>query len=163
MALPPWRWPAKVGWGLLFVNIVHGFVASLLLTITASSAISGDLKDTPDGQTWEELTADNPWLPKFLDQFLRFLGVAWLGMSIFGFVITWRPFRQEARWAWIVLWVYPIYQLQQASDFLFRDNPQAFGFGFHVGLAILGLAGLAITAPRFFRSGPSDTKPQPSR
>lgn len=140
---------------------MHGFVASLLLTITASDGFSGDLKDTPDGQTWEELAAENPWLPNFLDQFLRFLGVAWLGMSIFGLAIALRPFRHEARWAWIVLWVYPLYQLYQASDFLFREDV-AFGLGFHIVLAILGFAGLAMTASRFFPSGTPEIQPQGS-
>lgn len=94
-----------------------------------------------------------------MNQWLRFLGIAWLGMSIFGLAINLRPFRQEIPWAWIVLWVYPLYQLYQASDFLFREGV-LFGLLFHIALAVLGIAGLAMTAPRFFGAGRPNVQPQ---
>lgn len=152
MSTTRWAWPARIGWGLVLLNVAHGILGALVLTVAGSGALSGDLKDSPEGMTWEELAAEEPWLARFLDPFLRLLGVAWLAMGVLGLAVAWRPFRDEARWAWAVLWVYPLHQLFQASDFLFREGAM-FGLFFHVALAALGIAGLALTASRFFGAG----------
>lgn len=163
MDQPEWRWPAKVGWNLLFLQGAYGLVSSLLLATIPLRIVSGG-DQMPEGKSWDDLKAENPWLPAFLQQFLRLWGVSWLAMSILGLAITWRPFRQEAQWAWFALWVYPVLQVYQATDFLTSTNPQdaSFGLGFHLALAVLGFAALALTASRFFRSGPPATGPRPS-
>jgi hypothetical protein len=41
--------------------------------------------------------------------YLRAVGVALVGMGIFGTVITTTAFRRRERWAWFVLWYYPVF------------------------------------------------------
>jgi uncharacterized membrane protein HdeD (DUF308 family) len=43
--------------------------------------------------------------------FLRTIGVASVGMGIFGVMITVIPYRRRERWAWFTLWYYPIFWL----------------------------------------------------
>jgi hypothetical protein len=39
----------------------------------------------------------------------RFLGTLLLGMVVFGLAVILRPFRMGERWAWWVLWYYPVF------------------------------------------------------
>jgi uncharacterized membrane protein HdeD (DUF308 family) len=43
--------------------------------------------------------------------FLRTIGVASIGMGVFGMMITLIPYRRRERWAWFTLWYYPIFWL----------------------------------------------------
>jgi hypothetical protein len=41
--------------------------------------------------------------------FLRAIGVASIGMGLFGVMITVIAYRRAERWAWFTLWYYPIF------------------------------------------------------
>lgn len=41
--------------------------------------------------------------------FLRTIGVASIGMGLFGLLITLIPYRRAERWAWFALWYYPVF------------------------------------------------------
>ncbi len=41
--------------------------------------------------------------------YLRAIGVALIGMGIFGVLITTIAYRRRERWAWFVLWYYPVF------------------------------------------------------
>ncbi len=41
--------------------------------------------------------------------FLRAIGVASMGMGLFGVMITLIPYRRHERWAWFTLWYYPVF------------------------------------------------------
>ena len=43
--------------------------------------------------------------------FLRSIGVASIGMGLFGVLITLIPYRRRERWAWLTLWYYPLFWL----------------------------------------------------
>jgi hypothetical protein len=43
--------------------------------------------------------------------YLRTIGVASIGMGLFGVMITLIPYRRRERWAWFTLWYYPIFWL----------------------------------------------------
>jgi len=43
--------------------------------------------------------------------FLRTIGVASVGMGLFGVMITLIPYRRRERWAWFTLWYYPLFWL----------------------------------------------------
>ena len=43
--------------------------------------------------------------------FLRAIGVASIGMGLFGVMITTIAYRRRERWAWFTLWYYPIFWL----------------------------------------------------
>ena len=40
---------------------------------------------------------------------LRAIGVASIGMGIFGVTISTIPYRRRERWAWLTLWYYPVF------------------------------------------------------
>jgi uncharacterized membrane protein HdeD (DUF308 family) len=42
-------------------------------------------------------------------QAFRAIGVASVGMGLFGVVITLFPYRRHERWAWFALWYYPVF------------------------------------------------------
>lgn len=42
-------------------------------------------------------------------RWVRALGIATTGMGLFGTVITLMPYRRKQRWAWFILWYYPIF------------------------------------------------------
>jgi len=44
--------------------------------------------------------------------FLRTIGVASIGMGLFGLMITVIPYKRRERWAWFTLWYYPIFLLE---------------------------------------------------
>jgi hypothetical protein len=41
--------------------------------------------------------------------YLRAIGVASIGMGLFGFLITLIAYRRRERWAWFALWYYPVF------------------------------------------------------
>ena len=41
--------------------------------------------------------------------YLRAIGVASIGMGIFGLLITTVAYRRHERWAWFALWYYPVF------------------------------------------------------
>jgi hypothetical protein len=43
--------------------------------------------------------------------YVRAIGVASIGMGLFGSVITMTAFRRRERWAWVALWYYPVFWL----------------------------------------------------
>lgn len=51
------------------------------------------------------------FLPDEGEGFLRTVGVASIGMGLFGGAIALGPFRRRERWAWLVLWYWPLFWL----------------------------------------------------
>ena len=41
--------------------------------------------------------------------YMRAIGVASIGMGVFGLLITTIAFRRRERWAWFALWYYPLF------------------------------------------------------
>ncbi len=41
--------------------------------------------------------------------YMRAVGVAPIGMGLFGVLITMIPYRRRERWAWFALWYYPLF------------------------------------------------------
>lgn len=48
-------------------------------------------------------------LPDSSAGYLRAIGVASIGMGVFGVMITLTAFTRRERWAWLVLWYYPAF------------------------------------------------------
>src|ERR687883_12129 len=57
---------------------------------------------------------------------LRAIGVASIGMGIFGLLITTIAYRRRERWAWFVLWYYPVFWFFRKSG---EAETRAFGLG----------------------------------
>jgi uncharacterized membrane protein HdeD (DUF308 family) len=83
--------------------------------------------------------------------FLRAIGVASIGMGLFGVLITVIPFRRRERWAWFSLWYYPLFWL---AHFL-GGLPPGQDHIHQVVFIVLSLFGLLISAGDFFPSRPA--------
>ena len=78
--------------------------------------------------------------------FLRAIGVASMGMGLFGVMITIIPFRGQERWAWFTLWYYPVFW----SVHLFGNLPPGQDHVHQVVFLILSLASLLLSMSTFF-------------
>ena len=74
----------KIAWASLAIIGVAIFVFGLIVTVWPDSS--------------------NPL-------FLRTIGVASIGMGLFGVMITIIPYKRRERWAWFTLWYYPVFWL----------------------------------------------------
>ena len=72
----------------------------------------------------------------------RAIGVASIGMGLFGIVLTIRGLRQRELSAWVALCFYPVFWLAH----LVADLPPAKDHVHQVVLIVVSLAGLALTA-----------------
>lgn len=78
--------------------------------------------------------------------FLRAIGVASIGMGLFGLMITVIPYRRRERWAWIALWYYPVFWL---AHFL-GGLPPGQDHIHQIVFIVLSLISLLISAREFF-------------
>lgn len=78
--------------------------------------------------------------------FLRAIGVASIGMGLFGIMITVFAYRRCERWAWYILWYYPIFW---SAHFL-GGLPPGQDHIHQIVFIILSLAGLLIPVREFF-------------
>ena len=78
--------------------------------------------------------------------FLRAIGVASIGMGLFGLMITVFAYRRGERWAWYILWYYPIFW---SAHFL-GGLPPGQDHIHQIVFIILSLAGLLIPVREFF-------------
>ena len=69
---------------------------------------------------------------------LRAIGVASIGMGLFGVVITAIPYRRRERWAWFTLWYYPIFWIAHLLGGLPPGNEHVHQIVF-IGLSLVGL------------------------
>ncbi len=78
--------------------------------------------------------------------FLRAIGVASMGMGLFGFMITLIPYRRRERWAWFTLWYYPIFW----SAHLVGRLPPGQDHIHQIVFIFLSLASLLLSLSAFF-------------
>ena len=78
--------------------------------------------------------------------FLRAIGVASIGMGMFGLLITVVAYRRRERWAWFTLWYYPIFWTAHLAGGL----PPGKEHVHQVVFIALSLAGLLLPVRDFF-------------
>ena len=78
--------------------------------------------------------------------FLRAIGVAAMGMGLFGVMITVIPYRRHERWAWFTLWYYPVFW----SAHLFGNLPPGQDHIHQIVFIILSFASLLLSMRTFF-------------
>src|SRR5512135_1906794 len=78
--------------------------------------------------------------------FMRAIGVASMGMDLFGAVISAIPYRRRERWAWFTLWYYPVFWLAH----LLGGLPPGQDHVHQVVFTALSLVGLLIPVGEFF-------------
>lgn len=88
--------------------------------------------------------------PASSDQsFLRAIGVASIGMGLFGVMITVVAYRRREQWAWFTLWYYPIFW----TAHLVGGLPPGQDHVHQVVFIVLSLAGLLLPVSEFFPRG----------
>ncbi len=77
---------------------------------------------------------------------LQAIGVASIGMGLFGVMITMFAYRRHERWAWFTLWYYPIFWIAHFVGGL----PPGQDHVHQIVFIVLSLAGLLIPVGEFF-------------
>jgi uncharacterized membrane protein HdeD (DUF308 family) len=77
---------------------------------------------------------------------VRAIGVASIGMGLFGVMITAIPYRRRERWAWLTLWYYPIFWIAH----LLGGLPPGQEHIHQVAFVVLSLIGLLLPVREFF-------------
>jgi hypothetical protein len=78
--------------------------------------------------------------------YLRAIGVASIGMGLFGLLITTIAYRRRERWAWFALWYYPLFW----TAHLLGGLPPGKDHVHQVVFIVLSLAGLLLPVREFF-------------
>ncbi len=81
--------------------------------------------------------------------YFRAIGVAYIGMGLFGTLIAVIPYRRGERWAWFSLWYYPVFW----SAHLLGSLPPDQDHIHQVVFIILSLASLLVSMRAFFPRG----------
>jgi uncharacterized membrane protein HdeD (DUF308 family) len=76
---------------------------------------------------------------------LRAIGVASIGMGLFGTAIAAIPYRRRERWAWLSLWYYPVFW----TVHLLAGLPPGQEHIHQIVFIVLSLTALLIGAPHF--------------
>ena len=78
--------------------------------------------------------------------YMRAIGVASIGMGLFGLLITTVAYRRRERWAWFALWYYPLFW----TAHLLGGLPPGKDHVHQVVFIILSLVGLLLPIREFF-------------
>jgi 4-amino-4-deoxy-L-arabinose transferase-like glycosyltransferase len=78
--------------------------------------------------------------------YMRAIGVASIGMGLFGLLITTIAYRRRERWAWFALWYYPLFW----TAHLVSGLPPGKDHVHQVVFIILSLVGLLLPIREFF-------------
>jgi hypothetical protein len=78
--------------------------------------------------------------------FFRSIGLASIGMGLFGFLITVMAYRHRERWAWFALWYYPVFWIAHLLGSLPPGKDQVHQIVF----IVLSLVGLLLPLRQFF-------------
>jgi hypothetical protein len=84
---------------------------------------------------------------------LRAIGVASMGMALFGVMITAIAYRRRERWAWFTLWYYPVFWIAH----LLGGLPPGQEHVHQIVFIVLSLGGLLLPVGAFFPRG-ADTR-----
>ncbi len=139
------------------VPIKYAWIPLFLVTLVILLIVSGgEQGPVAEGSVLHAFTSR----PLFTDEApdsilkLRLLGTILLGMVVFGLAIILKPFRRGERWAWCVLWYYPVF---------FVLHIIAFGtFVIDGVFALICVLSLLVPYRKFFPKQRAESEPQTS-
>jgi hypothetical protein len=119
-SLPATGFWGRHGWKILLglVVVVGLFgIGDLLNAMDADPAITVGIS----GLTPDEIRATNIEVAGLIDWQVRSGGLHLIVMSLVWIVILVIPFRRGERWAWFVMWAFPVWSLAVSASFLFIE------------------------------------------
>ena len=138
--------PVKYAW-------IPLFLVTLVILLIPSSGKQGPVAE---GSVLHAFTSPPLFTDEAPDRILelRLLGAILLGMVVFGLTVILKPFRRGERWAWYVLWYYPVF---------FVLHIIAFGTFIIDGvLALICVLSLLVSYRKFFPKQRAESEPQTS-
>jgi hypothetical protein len=139
----------KHAWLLLFVVGILGAIGSypFLLGIEPSPQYFESLTG---GITWDSFLSNGRGIVPYVQDALILTGVLLIGMCILIMAISSTSFRKGERWAWYVLWYFPIV-LGWLSWKLYANGGNSWdSWPLHVVLTVMCLLGLILPYRKFF-------------
>lgn len=94
------------------------------------------------------LVAAYPWIAgSYSLGLVQALGISTTGMGLFGTVITLIPYRKKEKWAWFILWYFPVFWTLH----LVFGLPPGKDHIHQVVFIVISLLGLMLPFRQFFR------------
>lgn len=134
----------KYAWTILLALGIFELAVSItvLVVVFEPDAV---LKNTI-GMSQSQIMSSTPGVFSYIAYGLRNVGIGVLAASVFELGITLKPYRKGERWAWYILWMWPIaYLASIANDLSVGFLPPAI-----VLATPISIAGLLLPVRKFF-------------
>jgi len=116
------RFFERRGWIILIVIsiifLLFG-IGDIIQGMDADPAIAEGVS----GLDWEEVKESQPDLARLITWQTRAGGGNILILSLFSIAIILKPYRQGQQWAWVTLWVLPLWMVLIFAMIFFADRP----------------------------------------
>jgi uncharacterized membrane protein YeiB len=99
-------WKVFAALGAIVVLFGVGDIASGGASFQSGEAV---LFNSMTGTTWDELRAANPGAAKLIDYLWRAEGAALVVVGLLTLGISLTALRRGDRWAWVAMWVFPLW------------------------------------------------------
>lgn len=130
--------------------IVFGLALLLSLSslaIVATGANPPRQFETDTGIEWARFAADYPTVATLVSLQELLIGIGYFAFSTFSAIIAATKFRAGERWAWVVLWLYPVALAAAALQFFTHE--QAYVGYYYLGATVIAALGLILPIRRF--------------
>lgn len=104
--------------------------------------------ETDTGVDWALFESDYPSVARLVTLYELLLASGFFGCALFATGISVTKFRSGERWAWYILWIFPL--ILALASLLFFSHEQAYVGYFYAGASLLGLLAMALSYRRFF-------------
>ena len=135
----------KYAW---IVLLVIGILLSLSGLFIVFQPVDEVEFESSTGVAWSELLSSEPEVADYIIRLERLLGASAFGIALFGTVVTFFRFRKGERWAWYVMWLFPLVFGMYAAIF-FISAAQGLGL-FYGGGTLITLLALLLPIRKFF-------------
>ncbi len=138
----------KYAWVILFAVGIVGVIASY--PFLQGIEPSPEYFKSMTGVTWDSFINSGQFTERYIRDALKLTGVLFIGMCIFIMAISATAFRRGERWAWSVLWYFPL-MLGWVTWLLYVDSGDDWSsWALHFVLTAMCLLGLLLPIRRFF-------------
>lgn len=135
-----YSWLVMFGLGLLLS------LSTLGITLMGADPPSQFEADT--GVRWTALKADYPTVATLVSLQELLIGTGYFGFSAFATVVAFTKYRSAERWAWYIMWLFPV--LLAITTLHFFSHDQAYVGYFYGVAAVIALVAMLAPLRRFF-------------